>query len=80
MKEKIIQFLIANGYSKVNDYESEYQGFFKNNKLMQVDINNNEIVLLADEGDICHIPLNYFALIGMLIHYRQIAIDFKNIL
>lgn len=84
MKEidKCINFLKKNGYIKMhddNDDCEEYQTMYKENKdVSSIDINEDEIVFVSDEGDWLHIPCNYYALIGACIHFSQIGIGYKH--
>lgn len=75
--KKIITFLEKNGYKEDSDACSEYRAFNKSNA-SSVDINNREIVLVGERGDWLHLPLNYYALVGALIHHRQLACDYKQ--
>lgn len=79
--QKCIDFLENNGYKRIN-LESpsgkEYQSFIHKNNVSDIDINENEIVFINDNGDWLHIPCNYFALIGACIHYSQIGIGYKH--
>jgi hypothetical protein len=74
--EKIIDFLIKNDYKEDSEKGSEYRSFYKSD-LYSIDVGNKEIVFISENGDFLHIPINYYALIGVLIHYRQIAIAYK---
>jgi len=70
-------FLTNNGWKNIADIDDEYLSFHKDGNI-GVNINFNEIVLISDEGDFCHLPLNIFALIGALLHYRAITFNYKN--
>ena len=72
--ERIIEFLTKNGY-KEDETVGEYRSFFKDN-LSSIDINKDEIVFIGEEGDWLHIPLNYYALIGALLHHRQLGTNY----
>ena len=84
MKEidKCINFLAKNGYIKMyddNDDCEEYQTMYKENEnVSSIDINEDGIVFVSDEGDWLHIPCNYYALIGACIHFSQIGIGYKH--
>ena len=84
MKEldKCIKFLKDNGYIKLHDNLNdceEYQTMCKdNNEVMGIDLNEDEIVFISDEGDWLHIPCNYYALIGACIHYSQLGVGYKH--
>ena len=75
--EKCIKFLENNGYSK-QDSEEEFQSMVKAN-VSRIDLNENEIVFIDDIGDWIHLPCNYYALIGALIHYSQLGIGYKKL-
>ena len=70
-RNKIIQFLYANGYQEYDDY------IYTKNDMLAIELSEKEIVLLSDEGDVLHLPLNYFALVGALIELRQVGSDYK---
>lgn len=76
MKEQIIPFLKKNGYKEESDKGGEYRSFFKGD-LCAIDIGVDEIVFIDDTGDFLHLPLNYYALIGALIHFRQLSVNYK---
>lgn len=71
----IIEFLLKNGYKEDIEKGAEYRSFFKNG-LSSIDVNNDEIVFIGEEGDWLHIPANYYALIGALLHHRQMATNY----
>jgi hypothetical protein len=77
MKEKCIDFLKANGWKEDSEPESDYRSFYKKN-VNAIDVSDDEIVLLDDTGDYLHLPVNYYALIGALIHHSQIGIGYKH--
>lgn len=77
----IEEFLTLNGWIKdTNDDSVHYQIFNKPDNL-SIDICDKEIVFIADEGDVCHLPINsntYYAVIGYMVSKRLIACDFKE--
>ena len=73
--KRIIEFLTKNGYKEDSEKVAEYRSFFKDN-LSSIDINKDEIVFIGEEGDWLHIPLNYYALIGVLLHHRQLGTNY----
>lgn len=73
--KKITDFLIKNGYKEDSENGAEYKSFFKNG-LSSIDVNDDEIVFIGEEGDWLHIPSNYYALIGALVHYRQMSFSY----
>jgi hypothetical protein len=74
--KKIIEFLRLNGYTEDTEKESGYRSFYKEG-VSTIDVNKNEIVLVGESGDWLQLPFNIYALIGALIHHRQIAVDYK---
>jgi len=75
-KDKVIDFLIKNGYTEDSEENSEYRSFYKDS-LCSIDVGNDEIVFIGEEGDCLTIPLNWYALLGALLHNRQLAINYK---
>jgi len=79
--KKCIDFLENNGYKRLNlesQNGKEYISFVHKNNVSDIDISEDEIVFINDNGDWLHIPCNYFALIGACIHYSQIGIGYKH--
>jgi len=77
-RQKCKDFLLNNGYT---EYISDpaYLSFEHISKSVSlIDILEEEIVFISDEGDWLHIPINYYALIGSLIHFSQIGIGYKH--
>jgi hypothetical protein len=72
---KIIDFIKSNGYKEETEKNSEYRSFFKEG-VSSIDISNDEIVLIGEQGDWLHLPINYYSLLGALIHHRQLACDY----
>lgn len=73
--ERIIEFLIKNGYKEDTEKGAEYRSFFKEG-LSSINVSSDVIVFAGEEGDWLHIPVNYYALMGALFHNRQLAIDY----
>jgi hypothetical protein len=70
---KIIAFLKANGWKEESYHKDDYYSFFHEcNYGIDIEKNGNEIVVIADSGDIFHIPLSrltLYTLIGFLHLY-----------
>ena len=75
MTHKIIEFLKSNGYKEESEKGADYRTFFKEG-VSTIDINKDEIVLIGEQGDWLHLPVNYYSLLGALIHHRQLACDY----
>lgn len=73
--KKITNFLIKNGYKEDSEKGTGYKSFHKDG-LSSIDVCADEIVFIGEEGDWLHIPLNYYALIGALVHYRQLSFSY----
>jgi hypothetical protein len=73
--DKIEKFLDLNNWEQI-DTGDGYRSWAKNN-CFGFDIDDTEIVVIGEEGDICNLPLNYYALVGYCIEKRQIAVDYK---
>lgn len=74
---EVIEFLEKNGYVEDKDNEDpEYRAFHKEG-VSAIDINGREIVFIGETGDWLRIPCNRWALLGALIHYRQLSVDYK---
>ena len=75
--QKCINFLVSNGWKDDYNEGDDYISFYKNGYL-SIDVGEDELVILADEGDTAHLPLNKYALIGYLFDKRQIDCGYKN--
>ncbi len=78
---KCKRFLVNNGFKEKPFKEDTREGWqFRYSKqgMPDIEVETDEIVFISDVGDWLHIPLNLFALIGALMHYRMIATDYKN--
>ena len=81
--KRIETFLIENGWVleyKVDQAKDEYKTYYKDNNYA-IDISTKEIVLIAEEGDFLHIPINgssFYALFGALFYFNAISIDYKK--
>ena len=71
----IIDFLTKNGYKEDTEKGADYRSFFKDG-VSSIDVDSNEIVFIGEKGDWLHIPVNYYALIGALLHHRQLATNY----
>jgi len=76
--DKCIRFLIANGW-ELEEYcaKEEFRSYSKECHY-GIDISDGEIVFIDDTGDFLHLPINYYSLVGVLVHYRQISFNFKQ--
>jgi len=78
MKERVIEFITENGWVRDNE-EDYYETYIKENNIA-FDIDDDEIVVLSDVGDIAHFNIDaniLYTLLGYLFHNRNIAIDYK---
>lgn len=72
----IVGFLLMNGYTEDLDNDSPQYRTFHKDGLSSIDVDDKEVVLISDKGDWLHLPLNIFAVIGALIHYRQLPTSY----
>ena len=78
-KNEIIEFIVNNGWERDKECDKYYRSFYKENNI-GIDVNNNDIVLIDDNGDFAHIQLNkhsIYTLLGFLIQHHFISIDYK---
>lgn len=78
--EHCINFLSKNDYI-ITDKNNEYTSLIHKEKytnISAIDISEKEIVFINDTGDWLHIPCHYYALIGALLHFNQISINYKR--
>lgn len=77
-KEKVIQFLKANGW-ELSEHTKEYESYNKYENI-GVDISHDDITLIDDQGDFASHPLtgeSLYWLIGRLIAARALSMGFK---
>lgn len=73
MKNRCRQFLVKNGFKRIdNDIIS-----YTKPGMSVIEICKDEIVFIDDSGDFLHIPLNIYALLGGLIQYSMIAVNYE---
>lgn len=78
MRHRCIDFLILNGWKMAEDCGEEFDSFYKDGHI-GVDISRDEIVFVSDIGDILHLPMNYYALLGALLEYRELAYNYISV-
>jgi len=79
-RRKVSEFLDANGWKiDLEKYKTEDE-FWTYNKqnCLSIDISDKEMVFLGDTGDFLHCDINLYTLIGVLICYRQLPLNFKQ--
>jgi len=74
--EKVIKFLIKNGYKEDSEKEGVYRSFFKDG-MSTINVNALETVFTDGIVEWLTIPTNIYALIGALLHHRQIAFIYE---
>ena len=72
---KCKKLIVRNGW-KYDVLKHGGSGAYNKEGLCSIDFDVDEIVLLDDTGDFLHLPMNYYALVGALIEYRQLAINY----
>ena len=79
-EDRCIQFLNKNGWTADDDHKTtdEYLSFHKN-RCLSVDIGEDEIVFIDETGDILHIPIDYYALVGAMFEFRQIGCNYYQV-
>lgn len=77
--KRCVKFLLENGWEKATDNYDKFYSYCRKNSV-DVDISEEEIVLIGENGDFLHMNLNYFALVGALIEYRQIGFNYISTL
>lgn len=76
-RNKVIKFLEINGWS--SSYVDNYTVCIKDNNV-GFDIDDDEIVVIGEVGDIAHFNLDknvMYTLLGYMIQNRMIALDYK---
>jgi hypothetical protein len=53
----------------------QYRHFYKEGDL-DIDLDNEEIVFIDENGDFLHIPATYYGLVGVMVSYRMIPFNF----
>lgn len=79
-EERCKAFLMANGWEldSTIDFNDDPLTYHKKG-CCSVDIDDDQIVLVGEDGDFLELPIDYFALIGALINFRQIGCDYIQV-
>jgi len=78
-RSRCLLFLEENGWSCDIDNPTDcYTSYWKDG-YFGIDIDDNEIVFINSTGDFIHIAINYYTLIGVLMEYRQIDCNYKQV-
>lgn len=75
MEEKIIKFLELNGFKK--DRSDDAPSWI--NDFIAIEMTEDELIFIDDTGDFCATPIDFFALIGVLVHYRIIPVNYNHV-
>ena len=75
-QSRVIKFLQINDWEQYPESD-EFMSFRKDG-VFSIDVNDKEIIILDDTGDIEHLPLNLYAIIGYLLDKRQLSINYKK--
>jgi hypothetical protein len=81
MCKKIMNFLKVNGWIIVDNYpaEGDFISFDKKDNIA-IDVNEEEVVLIDDNGDFLHFEIDnhiLYTLLGYLMQHHYLAIDYK---
>lgn len=69
VEQRIVALLEKHGWVRDEDtYHKE--------DVTSIQFTDNEIVFLSDVGDWLHVPINYYALVGVLVENRLIPYNF----
>lgn len=77
-RENIVKFLEKNGWV-ISEQNGDCTSFYKDGNI-GIDVCLDEVVLIGNLGDFCHIPIDNFiveTLLGYLISRRLLDITFK---
>lgn len=74
--KKVEKFLTKNNFKNCG-FLDEYVVY--EHKLIHIHINHEEIVFIDDSGDFLHIKINYYTLLGVLIHFNILDKNFKRL-
>lgn len=74
---KCESLLLNNGFKVING-EDGLISYTISTELPCVDICEDKIVFVGEDGDFLDIPLNEYALLGALINFSMIGINFKE--
>lgn len=80
-KKRCIDFLKLNGWESCFDdidLTSEFITFNKKG-CISVDVSDSELVFLGESGDFLHRPIDYYTLVGVMVSYRQLSLNFVQI-
>lgn len=77
-KSKCVQFLFDNGWERDAPNDEYVHLAYPNSGRISIDVNEKEIVFINDNGDFLHLPCNIYALIGGLLHFRQLPVNYNQ--
>lgn len=69
--DKCCEFLAKNGWQEDVEPEDQHRTFILKQTVLDLNIDENEIRFIGDNGDFLRTPLNIFALIGGL-HWSKL--------
>lgn len=78
-RNKVQSFLMINGWKQIKADDPGLRSFEKENNI-SVDISDDDIVLIGEDGDFMSMPLDSmsaYTLLGVFFHNRYISIDYK---
>ena len=68
---KCKHFLLKNGATLIDKNHYDFEGY-------GIQFKDNEIVFISDEGDFMNFPINYYMLLGYMVHMSFLGIGVKR--
>lgn len=78
-RDRCIIFLEQNGWKCDIDTPTEAYTSYNKEGYLGIDLGQDEIVLISDNGDFLHLPINYYSLVGALVEYRQVDFNYISV-
>lgn len=75
--KKCVRFLKNNGW-KYDAKAAGGAGVYIKDSLVAVELQKDNIILLDDTGDFLYLPMNYYALVGALMEFRQVSANYVS--
>jgi len=72
------KFLVRNGWLQDEESKNEEYATFYKDEHITIDVSDSEIVFISISGDFLHLDVNYFALVGALVEYRQVSFGYVS--
>lgn len=75
--ERCIDFLTKNGW--LLDAAEDGRARYYRRGYIGIELNTDTMTFLGGEGDFLHRPTDYYTMVGVLLEFRQLPINYKSV-